>query len=71
MSNAYRIADKGNVHIGGKPATSYDVFVYDARQSGYVYAGNGLAPGHDRTDAQCWADWRRRETSDDIEDGVE
>ena len=62
MSTAYRIADKGNVFVGGKPATSYHVFTLDAQHCAYVHAGNGFAPGHNRTDAQCWADWQRRET---------
>ena len=66
MSN-YRIQDKGNVFVGGKPATSYDVFIFDARQGGYVHEGNGFAPGHNRTDAQCWADWQRREAVEEIE----
>ena len=59
MSTAYRIADKSNAHINGKPVTSYHVFTLNTSLRAYVHAGNGFAPGHDRTDKQCWADWRK------------
>ena len=67
MSTAYRIQDKSNAHINGRPVTSYHVFTLDAHLRAYVHAGNGFAPGHDRTDAQCWADWKRRETTEEVE----
>lgn len=67
MSN-YRIEDKGNVYINGSPMTSYKVYTLDSECRGYVYRGNGFAPKHDRTDGQCWADWRYRETIDASEE---
>jgi len=49
----YRIRDKSEVHINGRPATTFDLF--EPAGDGYAHTWSGWAPGHGLSDAECYA----------------
>ena len=54
-----RISLLSNVHNSG-PRTQYTTHVYSDEHHAYIYAGVGFAPGMNRSEDECRADFRRQ-----------
>lgn len=57
----YRIEKDGNGIVNGVEGTIYRAYEFDAGQHAFIFAGRDVAPGFDRTPAQCLDHWLNRE----------
>jgi hypothetical protein len=53
----YRVEDKRNAQVANKESTVYSMYEYSERSGGYVFVGNGFAPGFDASDQDCINDF--------------
>lgn len=59
----FRVENKGNIGLLGRPSTSFSIFQFDASRRAFVQVGNGFAPGYSQTDRMCVKHWLGRQAA--------